>query len=135
MIGDLDTPDQPCRFLFRAARRRAAGDYRLGPEHRFPAAVEDALAAFRWAHAEAATLGADPARVAVAGDSAGGPPPAVVAQLTAAEDGPAPAFQALLYPVTDYSVKRRSRTSSSARASSSPARRWTGFATTTLLRP
>ena len=85
-----------------------AVDYRLGPEHRFPAAVEDALAAFRWAHAEAATLGADPARIAVAGDSAGGNLAAVVAQLTAAEDGPAPAFQALLYPVTDYSVKRRS---------------------------
>ena len=109
VIGDLDTHDQPCRFLARETPAVVlAVDYRLGPEHRFPAAVEDALAAFRWAHAEAATLGADPARIAVAGDSAGGNLAAVVAQLTAAEDGPAPAFQALLYPVTDYSVKRRS---------------------------
>ncbi len=109
VIGDLDTHDQPCRFLARETPAVVlAVDYRLGPEHRFPAAVEDALAAFRWAHAEAAALGADPARIAVAGDSAGGNLAAVVAQLTAAEDGPAPAFQALLYPVTDYSVKRRS---------------------------
>ena len=109
VICDLDTHDQPCRFLAREIPALVLSiDYRLAPEHRFPAAVEDALAAFRWAHAEAATLGADPARIAVAGDSAGGNLAAVVAQLPAAEDGPAPAFQALLYPVTDYSVKRRS---------------------------
>ena len=109
VIGDLDTHDQPCRFLARETPALVlAVDYRLGPEHRFPAAVEDALAAFRWAYAEAATLGADPERIAVAGDSAGGNLAAVVAQLTAAADGPAPCFQALLYPVTDYSVKRRS---------------------------
>ncbi len=109
VIGDLDTHDQPCRFLARETPALVlAVDYRLGPEHRFPAAVEDALAAFGWAHAEAATLGADPERIAVAGDSAGGNLAAVVAQLTAAADGSAPCFQALLYPVTDYSVKRRS---------------------------
>ena len=58
-------------------------DYRLGPEHRFPAAVDDSLAAFEWAHAEAGRLGADPDRIAVAGDSAGGNLATVVAQLAA----------------------------------------------------
>ena len=83
-------------------------DYRLGPEHRFPAAVDDALAAHAWAHAHAERLGADPDRVAVAGDSAGGNLAAVVAQLAVAGDGPAPAHQALIYPVIDYSVERPS---------------------------
>ena len=74
VIGDLDTHDQPCRFLAREtpARPSSPSTTGCGPEHRFPAAVDDALAAFRWAHAEAAALGADPARIAVAGDSAGG---------------------------------------------------------------
>jgi len=109
VIGDLDTHDQPCRFLAREIPAVVlAIDYRLAPEHRFPAAVDDALAAFRWAQAEAGQLGADANRIAVAGDSAGGNLAAVVAQLTAAESGPAPAFQALMYPVADYSVKRRS---------------------------
>ena len=109
VICDLETHDQPCRFLAREIRAAVlAVDYRLGPEHRFPAAVDDAFAAFRWAQAHAAELGGDPGRVAVAGDSAGGNLAAVVANLAAADGGPAPAFQALLYPVSDYSVKRRS---------------------------
>jgi acetyl esterase len=109
IVGDLDTHDQPCRFLAReAAALVLAVDYRRGPEHRFPAAVDDSLAAFRHAHAHAADLGADPKRVAVAGDSAGGNLAAVVAQLARADDGPEPAFQALIYPVTDLSTKRRS---------------------------
>jgi acetyl esterase len=83
-------------------------DYRLGPEHRFPAAVDDSLAAFRWTAAEAAQLGADPGRIAVAGDSAGANLATVVARLAAEDDGPGPAFQALVYPVTDYSAKRPS---------------------------
>ena len=105
------TPTTSRAGSWPARRRRLvlAVDYRLGPEHRFPAAVEDALAAFRWAHAEAATLGADPERIAVAGDSAGGNLAAVSRPAHRRRaDGPAPAFQALLYPVTDYSVKRRS---------------------------
>jgi acetyl esterase/lipase len=108
VIGDLDTHDQPCRFLAREIPALVlAVDYRLGPEHPFPAAVDDAAAAFSWAHAEAESLGADPERIAVAGDSAGGNLAAVVAQLAHAAGGPEPAFQALLYPVTDYSSFKR----------------------------
>ncbi|MEO8093172.1 MAG: alpha/beta hydrolase [bacterium] len=109
VIGDLDTHDQPCRFLARETPAIVlAIAYRLAPEHRFPAAVDDALAAFEWAHAEAESLGADPARIAVAGDSAGGNLAAAVSQLTVAAAGSVPAFQALIYPVTDYSFRRRS---------------------------
>ena len=109
VIGDLDTHDQPCRFLARTIPARVlAIDYRLAPEHPFPAAVEDALAAFNWAHAQAAAIGADPDRIAVAGDSAGGNLAAAVSRLAVAGDGPAPCFQALVYPVVDYSEQRRS---------------------------
>jgi acetyl esterase len=109
VVGDLDTHDQNCRFLAREVPALVlAIDYRLAPEHPFPAAVDDALAAFRWAHAQAARLGVDPERIAVVGDSAGGNLAAVVAQLAVADGGPAPAFQALLYPVIDYSADRRS---------------------------
>jgi acetyl esterase len=109
VIGDLDTHDQPCRFLAREIPAMVlAVDYRLGPEHPFPAAVDDAFAAFSWAHAEAASLGADPERIAVAGDSAGANLAAVVTQLARVAGGPSPAFQALVYPVTDYSFKRPS---------------------------
>lgn len=109
VICDLDTHDQPCRFLAREVPALVLSiDYRLGPEHRFPAAVEDSLAAFAWAREHAERLGADPDRVAVAGDSAGGNLAAVVAQLAAAGDGPAPAHQTLIYPVTDYSAERPS---------------------------
>ena len=108
VICDLDTHDQPCRFLAAQVPAPVLSiDYRLGPEHRFPAAVEDSLAAFEWARSHAAELGADPERIAVAGDSAGGNLAAAVAQLAAA-DGAGPAFQALIYPVTDYSSKRPS---------------------------
>jgi acetyl esterase len=74
-------------------------DYRLAPEHPFPAAVEDAHAAYLWARAHAGELDADPSRVAVGGDSAGGNLAAVVAQLTRGPE--APAAQLLLYPAID----------------------------------
>jgi acetyl esterase len=111
VICDLDTHDQPCRFIARESGAAVLSvDYRLGPEHRFPAAVDDSFAAFRWAYAEAAKLGADPDRIAVAGDSAGGNLAAVVTQLASADGGAAPALQILIYPVCDYSVKRPSYT-------------------------
>jgi len=109
VIGDLDTHDQPCRFLAREIPALLlAVDYRLGPEHPFPAAVDDAVAAFAFAHSQAAELGADRDRIAVAGDSAGANLATVVAQQTTADGGPRPALQALIYPVTDYSSKRPS---------------------------
>ncbi len=102
VVGDLDTHDQPCRLLARASGARVLSvDYRLAPEHPFPAPVQDALAAFRDAVSQAPSLGGDPDRVAVAGDSAGGHLAAVTAQLAVADGGPAPAFQLLIYPVTD----------------------------------
>jgi acetyl esterase len=102
VAGDIDTHDQPCRLLAKTSGARVLSvGYRLSPEHRFPAPVDDALAAFRDAVARSEELGADPARVAVAGDSAGGHLAAVTARESVGEGGPAPAFQLLIYPVTD----------------------------------
>ena len=102
VAGDLDTHDQPCRLLARASGARVLSvDYRLAPEHPFPAPVDDAFAAFRDAVGRAEELHADPARIAVAGDSAGAHLAAVTARQAAADGGPAPAFQLLIYPVTD----------------------------------
>ena len=102
VIGDLDTHDTLCRELANAAGCAVvAVDYRMGPEHRFPAAVDDALAATRWVHQQAAMLGLDAARLAVGGDSAGGNLAAVVA-LAARDAGDLPiAYQLLIYPATD----------------------------------
>jgi acetyl esterase/lipase len=77
-------------------------DYRLAPEHPYPAAVDDVWAATQWVAAHAADLGADPGRLAVAGDSAGGNLAAVVAQLARDSGGPAIAFQLLWYPATTW---------------------------------
>ena len=102
VIGDLDTHDSLCRALANASGCAVvAVDYRMGPEHRFPAAVDDALAATRWVHTHAAELRLDPARLAVGGDSAGGNLAAVVA-IAARDAGDLPvAFQLLIYPATD----------------------------------
>ncbi len=109
VVGDLETHDQTCRFLAREAGVRVLSlDYRRAPEHRFPAAVDDALSALRFCLEHGERVGADPARVAIGGDSAGGNLAAVVAQLASRDGGPAPAFQLLIYPVTDLSRKRRS---------------------------
>jgi acetyl esterase len=108
VIGDLETHDEACRILCRhAAVHVLSVDYRLAPEHPFPAALDDTLAALRWAQAHAAELGADPDRVAVGGDSAGGNLAAVAAQLTA-RDRP-PFAQLLVYPPTDSETKRPSQ--------------------------
>jgi acetyl esterase/lipase len=107
--GDLHTHDNTCRFLAREAGVIVLSvDYRLAPEHKFPAAVEDSFAAFRWAHENAAELGVDQNAIAVGGDSAGGNLAAVVGQLAAADGGPVPAFLLIIYPATDFSEKRRS---------------------------
>ncbi|HEX8434703.1 alpha/beta hydrolase [Archangium sp.] len=103
--GSLVSHDGVCRLLAqRAGCLVLAVDYRMAPEHPFPTAPRDALAAFRWVVAHAGELGVDPARIAVAGDSAGGNLAAVVAR----EEGTAVCFQLLVYPATDLT---RSHTS------------------------
>jgi len=110
VVGDIDTHDQPCRLLARYADVHVLSvDYRLAPEHPFPAAAEDSVAAFAWAVAHAEELGADPARVAVGGDSAGGNLAAVVAQVTRDTGATQPAVQLLIYPGADGSISRPSK--------------------------
>jgi acetyl esterase len=82
----------------------ASVDYRMGPEHKFPAAVDDCFAALRWVHANAASLGADPDRIGVHGDSAGGNLAAVAALLARDGGGPQLRLQSHVYPVTDYGL-------------------------------
>ena len=103
VLCSLDTHDGMCRNLCAGAACVVVSvDYRLAPEHKFPAGIDDCLVATRWAAAHAAELGADPARIAVAGDSAGGNMAAVTALRVRDEGGPALCGQLLLYPVTDY---------------------------------
>ena len=109
VIGDLDTHDYVCRKIANVARCCVISvDYRLAPEHKFPAAIEDSAAALQWIVREAQSLSIDPARVAVGGDSAGGNLSANMAHL--ARDGEVPplCFQMLLYPGTDMSMSQPS---------------------------
>ena len=110
VVGDLDTHDQPCRFLAQHAGVRVLSvDYRLAPEHPFPAAVEDSVAAVRACDRARRSASAPiPRAVAVGGDSAGGNLAAAAARLLAIDGGPVPAFQLLIYPVTDLTRKRAS---------------------------
>lgn len=110
-IGSLEGYELACRyFCARSGCAVVAVDYRLAPEHKFPAAIEDATATYRWLAAEAMQLGIDPARIVVAGDSAGGNIAAVVAQLLRHEPRP-PCLQWLIYPVTDLACDSASYTS------------------------
>ena len=111
VIGDLDTHDHLCRLICRdAAAHVLSVDYRLAPEHKAPAAVDDAYAAYLWAREHAVELGADPGRVAVGGDSAGGNLATVVA-IALRDAGDLPArFQLLIYPATDMRALAPSHT-------------------------
>ncbi len=109
VIGDLDSHDEPCRLLARYGRMHVISvAYRLAPEHPFPAAIDDSVAAMRWAQRHAATLGADPGRVGIGGDSAGANL-AAVASLALAREDTVPAGQLLVYPVTDSNATGPSR--------------------------
>ena len=106
VLCSLDTHDMMCRLLCDGVGAVVVSvDYRLAPEHRFPAGLEDCLAATRWAVANADALHADPAHIAIAGDSAGGNLAAVAALRLRDENGPAVAAQLLIYPVTDAAAE------------------------------
>jgi acetyl esterase len=108
VLGSIESHDGVCRALaHRAGVTAVSVDYRLAPEHRFPAAVEDAIAATRWVLESGPDIGVDPSAVAVGGDSAGGNLAAVVAQALR-RSSPRPAFQLLVYPPTDATCREPS---------------------------
>jgi acetyl esterase len=105
VLGTLDASDHTCRELANAAGCIVVSvDYRLAPEHKFPASPDDCEAAYEWVLANAASFGGDPRRVAVGGDSAGGNLAAVVCIRARERNTPQPVFQVLVYPVTDLYV-------------------------------
>ncbi|BBY00355.1 alpha/beta hydrolase [Mycobacterium seoulense] len=110
-LGGVDTHDPLARAHAVGAEAIVVSvDYRLAPEHPFPAAVHDAWAALQWVAAHADELGGDPGRIAVAGDSAGGNLAAVMAHLATQNDGPALSFQLLWYPVVTADLSLPSHT-------------------------
>lgn len=112
VIGNIETHDSTCRRLANRSRCQVISiDYRLAPEHPFPASTDDGIAAFRHIRDNAATFDADAARIAVGGDSAGGNIAAVVCQACRDAGEATPAFQMLIYPATDSSRVSGSRTS------------------------
>jgi acetyl esterase len=107
--GNLDTHDDVCRALANRAECLVISvDYRLAPEHRFPAAVDDCYAATCWAAENADSIGGDPSRIAVGGDSAGGNLAAAVALMARDEGGPELVYQLLIYPVTEANFETAS---------------------------
>lgn len=110
VFGDLDTHDVVCRTLSNEGRCAVVSvDYRMGPEFKFPIAIDDAYAAVKWVAEEAKTLRVDPRRLAVGGDSAGGNLAAVVSLLARdVEDAPKIAYQLLIYPATDMHMTTES---------------------------
>ncbi|HEX6458557.1 MAG TPA: alpha/beta hydrolase [Thermoleophilaceae bacterium] len=110
VICDLDTHDAPCRLLCLYGGAHVLSiDYRLAPEHPFPAAVDDCQAALRWAFEHVQDLGADPDRIGVAGDSAGGNLATGMCLLARKGENPMPHYQHLIYPVTDFANPHPSR--------------------------
>jgi acetyl esterase len=108
-VGSVAAYERVCRHLAAEVPCAVVSvDYRLAPEHKFPSAVEDAVASFRWVRAEASALGIDPERIAIGGDSAGGNLAAVVCQEQAAAGLAQPKFQLLVYPSTDMACSTRS---------------------------
>lgn len=102
VVGDLDSYDRTVRYIATQLRARVVSvDYRRAPEHRFPAAALDCIAAWRWVLEHAAKIGIDPARIGVMGDSAGGNLAAVVAMAARDQGFSAPKVQCLVYPVVD----------------------------------
>lgn len=105
VVGDLETHDHLCRYIAGTSGCVViAVDYRLAPEHRFPAAFDDACAAVRWVSANAGNIGVDPKRLAVGGDSAGGNLAAAVALAMRDEGGIMLRLQVLLYPAVDFTA-------------------------------
>jgi len=105
VVGDVETHDRTCRELAEACRSMIVSvEYRLAPENKFPAAVDDAYAAVSWVWANAAALGADPGRIGVGGDSAGANLSAVTSLQARDRGGPPIAYQLLLYPPTDMTA-------------------------------
>jgi len=105
-IGDLDSHENVAHYYCRHADAITIDvDYRLAPEHKFPAAVEDSYAALCWAAGHLGDIGGDPGRIVVTGESAGGTISAVMCQLSKERGGPAIAFQALAYPVVNLDVE------------------------------
>jgi acetyl esterase len=106
IAGDLETHDRPLRALANAASCiMIAVDYRLAPEHPFPAAVDDGYAVLQWVASEGAEFGIDSKRLIIAGDSAGGTIATVIARKAAEHNGPHVLLQVLIYPVTDPSLQ------------------------------
>ncbi len=109
VLGSLDTHDGVCRSLCRRAGCVVvSADYRRAPEHKFPAALEDCAAAVRWCAERAAEIGGDGARLAIAGDSAGGNLAAALALAYRDRGGPRLALQVLIYPVTNFELNTAS---------------------------
>lgn len=109
VVGDLDMADTVCRTICREARTIVVSvDYRLAPEHKFPAGLDDMIAAVRWVARNGADIGVDTTRIAVGGDSAGGNLAAAAAQALADELGPALRYQVLVYPVTELTCSQPS---------------------------
>jgi len=105
VVGNLDTHDCACRLLTNGAQCLVVSvDYRLSPESKFPAAIEDAYAALQWVSNHGESRGGDPLRIAVIGDSAGGNIATVLCQLSRDRQGPVIKCQILIYPVTDLSA-------------------------------